>query len=195
MVALREGEPPVIVELKLKFSLSLLQQGVARLSVSDHVYVCVPKPPGKSWKAFRENVKICRRLGLGVMTVRQKDGFVEVPCDPGPYAPRKNKRRKALLLREFRKRRGDPSKGGATRDGLVTAYRQDALRIAAYLAAEGPSKGAVVAKATEVTQATTIMRINHYGWFDKHDVGVYGLNDSGVAGLAAYRGSRKRRVV
>lgn len=177
VVALRGEEPPVIVELKLGFSLALLHQGVARLAVTDHVYLCVPRP--KAWKPLQANVKLCRRLGLGLMTVRATDGFVEVHADPGPYAPRKSARRKDRLLREFAKRRGDPAKGGATRAGLVTAYRQDCQRLAAYLAEHGPSKGAVVAKSTGVARATEMMRTNHYGWFDRVEKGVYALREQG----------------
>ena len=46
LVAMRGAEPPVIVELKLKISLALFHQAVARLAVSDAVYIAVPKPSG-----------------------------------------------------------------------------------------------------------------------------------------------------
>ena len=48
LVALRGDEPPVIVELKLRITLSLYHQACARLSVSDHVYIAVPRPTGRS---------------------------------------------------------------------------------------------------------------------------------------------------
>ncbi|NVJ94781.1 MAG: hypothetical protein HWD91_04255, partial [Marivivens sp.] len=71
----RGDEPPVIVELKTGFSLTLLQQAVARLAITDNVYVCVPRQSGRaSWKALQANVKLCRRLGIGVITVRLSDG-------------------------------------------------------------------------------------------------------------------------
>ncbi len=184
VVACRGEEDPVIVELKTGFSLSLLQQGVARLSITDAVYVAVPRQTSRvAYKALQENIKICRRLGLGVLTVRLDDGLVEVHCDPGPYAPRKYKPRKTKLLREFARREGDPNKGGATREGLVTAYRQDVVKIAGYLAENGPSKGAVVAKAVGVKVATRMMAQDHYGWFEKIEKGIYGLSPNGAAGL------------
>ncbi|MEX0286162.1 MAG: DUF2161 domain-containing phosphodiesterase [Paracoccaceae bacterium] len=183
VVAVRADEPPVIVELKLRFSLSLYHQAIARLSVTDHVYIAVPRPTGKTARrALKDNTAMCRRLGLGLITVRA-DGRAEVQCDPGPYAPRKSKARQTRLLREFQRLEGDPNAGGATRHGIVTAYRQDALRCAAHLAEHGACKGAVVAKATGVAQATRLMRDNHYGWFEKVDKGVYGLTAAGSKGL------------
>lgn len=181
VVAVRGEEPPVVVELKLGFSLALFHQCVARLSVTDDVYLAVARQPGKRFaKAVKDNTALARRLGLGLLTVRLKDGLVEVQCDPGPYAPRKSKKRQGKLLREFARRQGDPNDGGQTRAGLVTAYRQDALRMAVFLFEVGASKGADVARETGVARATTMMRDNHYGWFEKVEKGVYGLTPSGA---------------
>ena len=181
VVARRGDDPLVIVELKLGFSLALFHQAVARLAVTDAVYVAVPKP---KTKAGKENVKLARRLGLGVIFVRPRDGLVEVACDPGPYAPRKNQKKADRLLRAFERLRGDPNDGGATRHGIVTGYRQDALACARFLAVHGPSKGAKVAEWAEVPAATRIMRDNHYGWFERVEKGVYGLTAEGRTGLA-----------
>ncbi|MEO0359280.1 MAG: DUF2161 domain-containing phosphodiesterase, partial [Pseudomonadota bacterium] len=133
--------------------------------------VAVPRP--KNWKALRANIKLCRRLGLGVLTVRLRDGKVEVHADPGPYAPRKSKTKLAALRAEFARRRGDPNQGGARAGQVVTAYRQDAEACRLYLRDHGASRGAAVAKATGVPNATRIMRDNHYGWFLKVETGTY----------------------
>ncbi|MGB3245082.1 MAG: DUF2161 family putative PD-(D/E)XK-type phosphodiesterase [Sulfitobacter sp.] len=181
VVAIRGAEPPVVVELKLGFSLALFHQCVARFKVSDDVYMAVARQSGKRfYRSLKDNTAMARRLGLGLITVRLKDGLVEVHCDPGPYAPRKSPKKQAQLLREFAKRQGDPNDGGQTRAGLVTAYRQDALKIAVYLFEAGASKGADVAKETAVKRATTVMRDNHYGWFEKVEKGIYGLTPSGA---------------
>jgi hypothetical protein len=188
VVAIRCDEPPVIVELKRGFSLSLYHQAVARLSVADAVYIAVPCPRGRTTRrVLRDNLGLCRRLGLGLITVR--DGLAELRCDPGPYRPRQSAPRKARLLKEFARLEGDPNDGGATRHGLVTGYRQEALRCAAYLAETGPEKGALVARATGVAQATRIMADNHYGWFARVERGVYGLTDAGAQGLKDWAGS------
>lgn len=187
VVALRGSEPPLIVELKLRFSLALFHQALARLSVADTVYLAVAHQPGKRFaRAVRDNTALARRLGLGLMIVRLPDGLVTVACDPGPYAPRKSKPRTAALLREFARRAGDPNAGGQTRVGLVTAYRQDALKLAAFLRMAGASKGAEVRRATGVEHATRMMRENHYGWFEKIATGVYGLTPEGAAAAQGY---------
>ena len=189
LVARRGEEAPVIVELKLRITLTLFHQAVARQALADLVYIAVPRPTGpQDRRALKDKLALCRRLGLGFITVRA-DGVTEVLCDPGPYAPRKNRKGQAKLLREFDRLRGDPNDGGATRHGIVTGYRQDALRCAAYLAEHGASKGAVVARAVSVKPATRIMADNHYGWFARVEKGIYALTDDGRAGLVHWADS------
>ncbi len=185
LMAVREDGAPVIVELKLGFSLTLFHQALARLKVTDLVYLAVPMPKGR--KALAENLALCRRLGLGLITVSA--GLAQVHADPGPYAPRKSKRKRDRLLGEFARRLGDPNAGGATRHGIVTGYRQDALRCASYLAEYGASKGAAVARDTGVKPATRIMADNHYGWFVRRKPGVYDLADAGRTALADWDGA------
>ena len=180
VVAVRGDESPVIVELKTSFSLSLFHQATDRQSVTDKVYVAVPTGKGQNGRrALKKNVTLCRRLGLGLITVRLRDAHVEVHADPAPYQPRQSKRKKELLLREFTRRAGDPNVGGATRRGIVTAYRQDALRCVEYLEKNGATKAAQVAEGTSVPNARRIMADNHYGWFQRVATGIYDLdNDS-----------------
>jgi len=185
VMGLRANDPaPVIVELKTRFSLSLFHQAVARQSLTDAVYIAVPHGSGRRWqRSLKSNRALCHRLGLGLMTVRLSDGHLQLHLDPGPYRPRLSKPGRARLLKEFAKREGDPNLGGADRaQPLITAYRQDALRLAAYLHESGPSKGADVAQATGVARATTMMRTDPYGWFARTDArGVYELSSKGHA--------------
>ncbi|HEY9566769.1 MAG TPA: DUF2161 family putative PD-(D/E)XK-type phosphodiesterase, partial [Thalassobaculum sp.] len=131
LVAVRDGEPPVVVELKRRFSLDLLLQGVDRLAMTDAVYLAFPADSaGDAWKRRRRTlIKTCRRLGVGILVLhaRPGGGHAVVPeLDPVPYRPRPDKRRRARLLREFANRVGDPNTAGSTRVKIVTAYRQDA---------------------------------------------------------------------
>ena len=187
IVAVRGDEDPVIVELKTGFSLTLFHQGVARQALTDAVYLAVPRGTGRPFlKSLGDNRKLCRRLGLGLMTVRPKDGLVEIHLDPAPYKPRQSKRRKTRLLREFAKRVGDPNSGGSTRRGLMTAYRQDALRCVSVLAGQGPTKASEVARMTGVDKARRIMADDHYGWFERAQTGIYRLTPKGSDAVADY---------
>jgi hypothetical protein len=184
IVAVRGDEDPVVVELKTGFSLSLFHQGIERQTITDIVYIAVPRGTGRAFqKAIAANRSLCRRLGLGLMTVRLKDGLVEVHADPAPYKPRKSHVKRARLLKEFAKRTGDPNAGGAMRQGLMTAYRQDALRCARVLSELGPTKAALVAKASGVERARALMADNHYGWFERVATGIYSLCPKGSEAL------------
>lgn len=189
VVGVRADEDPIVVELKTGFSLSLFHQAIERQALSDTVYVAVPRGSGKSFvKSLKLNRALCRRLGLGLITVRMKDRFVEIHIDPAPYRPRQSKHKKARLLREFAKRVGDPNDGGATRQGLMTAYRQDALRCVKVLKESGPTKAASVARASKVDNARRLMADDHYGWFERVETGIYTLTPKGHDATIAYSG-------
>ena len=184
VMAVRGNEPAIIIELKLGFSLTLFHQATERLRISDHVYVAVVRPEGKfGYKRLKLNQNLCRRLGLGLLTLRVRDQFVELHCMPEQYNPRKSAKKSKQIMKLFERLDGDPNSGGATRHGLVTGYRQDAMKCATFLAISGASRGAVVAKETGVESATSLMRNNVYGWFDKVEQGVYALNSTGKKGL------------
>ena len=188
VMAVRGEEDPVMVELKTGFSLALVHQGIERQKVTDWVYLAIPYQSGRaSYKALKANLNLCRRLGLGLLTVRLEDGFVETHADPGPYKPRQSKQRKGRLLAEFSKRVGDPNQGGSTRTTLMTAYRQDALKCICILDREGPTKAAEVAKLANVSRARPIMAHNHYGWFEKVDRGIYTLSPKGIEAKSEYK--------
>ena len=185
--AVRGGEPPVIVELKTGFTLTLFHQAVDRLAITDSVYVAVPRGRGRAFlSSLRGNTRLCRRLGLGLITVRVEDGFCEIHLDPGPYAPRKSKAKTTRLLREFARRVGDPNRGGSNRTTIVTAYRQNALRCLALLEAQGPTKVAAIVEATAVKTAAGILQRDVYGWFLRVERGIYDLSPKGRDALALY---------
>lgn len=195
IVAVRGEEEPVIVELKTRFSLSLFHQAVERQGLTDSVYIAVPRGPGRAFiKSLQKNKALCRRLGVGLMTVRMKDGYVEVHIDPAPYKPRKSKVKKGRMLREFAKLVGDPNTGGSTRQGLMTAYRQDALRCIKTLHKCGPTKAAEVAKISTVENARRLMADNHYGWFERVETGIYSLSPKGHNAVKEYSREIKKIV-
>ena len=195
LVAQRAEEPPVIVELKTGFTLPLVLQGIDRLAISDHVYLAVAvaaRPARNSlWRRERRGVlKLCRRLGLGLLAVHEATGgqppLVEPLLDPTPYRPRPDRKRLGLLAKEFAHRVGDPNSGGINRRPIVTAYRQAALRCAAHLGRHGATKAAEVARATGVRHAASILQRDVYGWFQRVERGIYVLSPKGEAALKTY---------
>ena len=188
LVACRGAEPPVIVELKRRFNLALLLQGIDRLALSEQVYLAVPRSPrrGRGLNPESSGVRrLCRRLGLGLMLVG-RGGGVAVLEDPVPYRPRPAKRRIELLLGEFARRAGDMNIGGSRSVPIVTAYRQDALRCARALAEAGALHLRHLRAQSGVTDAAQIMQRNVYGWFERIERGTYGLTEAGHAGLARF---------
>jgi hypothetical protein len=176
-----QDEPPVLIELKTGFSLILLHQAIARQTITDQVYVAVPRWKGKAgWKTFKGNISICKRLGVGVLSVNLIEGTVQLHNEPKPFKPRKNPKRKEMLQKEFEAREGDPNVGGTPGGGRHTSYRQDAEKCRAYIYVNGAAKASEVAKATGVMRARQIMASNHYGWFERVSKGIYGITAQGA---------------
>jgi len=180
VVAVRGQEPPVIVELKRAFGISLVLQGVARLTITDNVYLAVGAFPNN----IRSVRKLIRRLGLGLIVVVK--GRVDVLLDPAPppLQPRKDKRKLGRLLGEHVRRVGDPNLGGSsTKVPMMTAYRQEALRCAGLLAKNGPMKVAALRLAADAPKAAAILSADYYGWFERTERGIYALTPKGREGL------------
>ncbi len=181
VVGVRGAEPPVVVELKRTFGLGLVLQGVDRLALTDLVYLAVGQWP----KQMKNVKKLCRRLGLGFIVVAS--GKADVVLDPVPYMPRPNTRKAGRLLGEHARRVGDPNVGGqAMRAPLMTAYRQEALRCAELLAANGPMKVAAVREAGRAPKAAQILQADVYGWFERVARGVYAITPKGRQGLEQF---------
>ncbi|RUZ15728.1 hypothetical protein EN961_27615, partial [Mesorhizobium sp. M7A.F.Ca.CA.001.09.1.1] len=84
VVALREGEPPVVVicELKLQFNLELVLQGVDRAAACDEVWLAARMSArGKGRESDARFRNLCRRLGFGLLGVTATDR-VEVLLSP-----------------------------------------------------------------------------------------------------------------
>lgn len=189
MLAVRGGESPLIVELKLSMNLTVLLQVVERLALSEQVYIGI----WGACKAFRRNrrpiLKLLKMLGIGLMVIEpsRKNAPVEVLTDPANYRPRISKPRQGRLLGEFNKRLGDPNLGGmAKRQGIMTAYRQRSLAIARFLEEKGPHKASDIARQVGEPQAREIMYRNVYGWFERLGQGIYTLSPRGTGDVRVW---------
>ena len=185
IVAVKAGDPPLLVvcELKMTFNLELILQAVDRAAACDEVWLAARfSRHGKGREGDARYRNLCRRLGFGMLGVTDA-GHVEMLVSPPLGAPRKNPRKRARLLLEHTRRRGDPTAGGSTRKTIMTAYRQRALECAADLAA-GPKRIRDV--GVLIPEASKILPANYYGWFERTARGIYGLTKTGHAALAKW---------
>ncbi|NQV51377.1 MAG: hypothetical protein HQ507_12835 [Candidatus Marinimicrobia bacterium] len=176
----------VVVELKLSLNLTILLQAVDRLTLTNTVYIGVPKGIPALKKHRKRIVKLMRMLGLGLIVIdpAARFGGVDVLCDPSEYKPRQVKKKTQRLLREFSQRDGDPNQGGSTtQQSIMTAYRQKSIAIATYLRVSGESKAAFIAKALTEAKTRIILYDNVYGWFERHGKGRYSLSSKGLSEL------------
>lgn len=184
------GDELVVVELKRKFNLTLVLQGVERQKVTDGVYLAVeaPKKRQSGGHEWNEVQGLCRRLGLGLLTVNfaRQNPRVEVVVEPGPYLPRKSARKRTLLLREFDRRSGDYNVGGSTRSPIVTGYREEALRIARHLKVHGTASPKQIRDALGSPGVSGILQKNFYGWYERVQRGIYRLTAKGETALQQY---------
>ena len=180
-VAVRPDEPLTlaIVEMKVGFTLDLLLQATDRMRAADEVWLAVPATRRGRDRDARVH-RLCRLLGFGLMAVNAARDRVEILTEPAPYRPRPDTRRRARLLSEHARRKGDPSPGGSTRQPVMTAYRQQALDCAASLSA-GPGRPRDL--RAMAPDAASILQRNVYGWFERTRRGEYRLTAAGEAAL------------
>jgi hypothetical protein len=201
------GDEILIVEMKRVFNLELVFQAVDRQKLSANVYLAVEEPSGRARRRRRKMLKLCRMLGVGFITVSfpvkkrrakanprsairnpqfKAEARVDVVCDPAPYKSRVNSAKRTNLKKELEKRSGDFNTGGCTRRKIVTAYREEALRLAWQLKQCGPSLVRKLREAAQSPKAQSILRMNYYGWFERLGRGTYGLTASGEKALETY---------
>jgi hypothetical protein len=191
LVGLNDGEPPVVVvcELKLSFNLELILQAVDRANASDEVWIAARiSTKGRGREADRRYRDLCRRLGVGMLGVSDR-GEVSVLVSSVSPMPRTNSKRRTRLIKEHRKRRGDPMVGGSTKIPVMTAYRQQALVCAGALL-DGPLRPRDLTGA--VPNAGSILLANYYGWFQRVEKGVYALTEPGRQALQRWPQERDR---
>ncbi len=187
--AIRDAEPPVVVELKLSLNLTVILQAVDRLALTSSVYIGVPEGCGALRRKPKQIRKLLKMLGIGLIAINPagQTGGVSVLLDPGEYRPRVIKHRQVRLLGEFERRVGDPNQGGtASQSGIMTVYRQKAIRVARFLDSRGPTRAADVARHTQESKARDILYRDVYGWFDRLSRGVYALSPRGKREITSW---------
>ncbi|MNO93148.1 hypothetical protein D3C76_847400 [compost metagenome] len=197
LVGIRDSsEEPLIVEIKKTFNLPLLLQGIERQKLSSEVYLAVERnrtKRGAHNQRWSDITNLCRRLGLGLITVTQyktKAPFVEIMCSPGSHvkapSPKVVKARASKLLYEFHERSGDYNVGGSYGTKLVTAYREKALRVALALQQGGEMSPREIRDKSGIGNAASFLQKDYYGWFKRVSRGRYILAPEGNEALSQY---------
>lgn len=189
LLAIRQQEAPIIVELKKTLNLPLLVQGIQRLAMTDQVYLAIElpnkgkAPHGLKWK---EITQLCGMLGLGLLTVqfyKTKLPVVAVLCVPKPYVLRTHRKKRQRLIQEFHGRSGDYNIGGSARRTLMTAYRERALHCAQLIQQHGSLAPRQLRDLTGYPSVHLLLQHNYYQWFVRTQRGIYGLSSAGEQAL------------
>ncbi|MFP6584222.1 MAG: DUF2161 family putative PD-(D/E)XK-type phosphodiesterase [Candidatus Hydrogenedentota bacterium] len=179
----------IIVELKLRFNLELLYQATDRQKLSDSVYVAFPRPAKMGRNTRWKDVKrLLRRLELGLILVSfgTKKPRVEIAFHPIVAPRRKNHRARKAVIREIEGRSGDHNRGGSTRRKILTAYRENAIRIATYLDVNGPTSPKQLRAMNTGPKTQSVLYNDVYGWFERVGHALYDLRPVGREALQEY---------
>ena len=184
LVGVRDDAKLVVIgELKLTFTLELILQGVDRAAACDEVWLAARlSRRGKGRESDVRLRHLCRRLGFGMLGVSES-GEVQILVRSDAAMPRKDSSRRSRLVDEHRRRQGDPVEGGGSRAPVMTAYRQQALGLAAALAIQPGRPRDLKASAPD---AAKILLNDVYGWFARIERGLYALTDAGRAALVRW---------
>lgn len=177
----------LLIEMKNTLSLTLIYQGILRQKLSDFVYLAVSKPTEKiiKSKTFKEKKAIIKRLGLGLMLVDVDKSLITVLIDPSLPTVIKNNKKKKKLEKEFLLRKTTSNQGGVTQTKIITAYRELALEILAFLDGSEQPVQAIVNHTNQI-KASRLLIDNHYGWFLRVERGIYKLSSKGEKALKTY---------
>lgn len=185
-----DPEALIVIELKTRMSLDLVNQGVARKELTDSVYLAIPVVGAKgTLRSAKKMVATLRRLELGLIYVRflRHGTRVEPILHPQPFTPRHRHKRRQAILREIDHRYAELDRGGRPKDTLqYTAYRQRALRIASILQEESPLSPKEIQRRGGPDTAGRILSLNHYGWFSRVVRGSYELSEAGREALTIH---------
>jgi len=175
----------VIVELKKAFTLKLVYQAIERQSLTEQVFVAIPRPKkGQREKAWKDMLRLLKRLELGLLTVALDSPLqtVDVVLEPADSPVRKNRRKREGLQAELEGRETDSNIGGMTRRKIITAYREKSIRLACLLEKEGQLSTAEL-RERGLEDSIGICSRNYDHWFRRVAKGVYALSEIGKEAL------------
>ena len=184
IAAVKDGQM-VIVELKKAFNLKLVYQGLERQSLTEQVFVAIPRPKkGAREKAWKDMLKLLKRLELGLLTVALDSPLqtVDVVLEPSDSIAWKNRKKREKVQAELEQRQVDGNVGGMTRKKIMTAFREKSIRLACLLEREERVSLAGL-RERGMEDSVGILSRNYDKWFKRVEKGVYALSDKGKEAL------------
>ena len=184
IAAVKDGQL-VIVELKKAFNLKLVYQGLERQSLTEQVFVAIPRPKkGQREKAWKDMLKLLKRLELGLLTVALDSPLqtVDVVLEPSDSLAWKNRKKREKVQAELEQRQVDANVGGMTRRKIMTAFREKSIRLACLLEKEEQVSTASL-RERGLEDYIGILSRNYDKWFRRVEKGVYALSEKGKEAL------------
>lgn len=176
----------VICEFKMHFNLSLLYQAMDRQSVTDYVYLCVPRYKGRvQYKNHLKARNLVKRLGLGLILVSNDEKMqVEEVVSPSDFYVRKNSRKKQSLLKEYNGRVFDLNVGGQTRKKINTAFKETNIHLLCIMEKEEQISVKELTKNYGFDKSVYgIMYRNVLGFYEKLGKGYFKMSNIGKKAL------------
>lgn len=185
IVAFKEDKLAV-VELKLHFNLKVVYQAMERRSLTERVYIAIPRPRRYNDKNVRMMLKLLKELGIGLITVGIEGAPVaQFVAEPFKTDVKINSRKKARLLKEADGRNMDMNVGGSTRTRIITAYTEASVLALCHMELYDILNTAKLRQYGYTDKIRNALRSNAYGWFEKVDRGTYAMSQKGVLALEA----------
>lgn len=184
-VVAQKGDDLIIIEMKQAINLELLLQVIRRQQAHASVYAAVPAPKTQD-RRWRDLNRLVKRLEAGLLLIHIDSALprVEVAFHPVEQQPRRrDKSTTRALLKEMAGRSVSMNVGGTMRRKLMTAYRESALAVAVSLEKTGATSPKEMRKVGAPANTGTILRGNHYNWFERLGLALYNLTPEGKTAL------------
>ena len=184
-IAAVKGGQLVVVELKKAFNLKLVYQALERQSLTEQVFVAIPRPKkGQREKAWKDMLRLLKRLELGLLTVALDSPLqtVDVVLEPSDSLAWKNRKKREQVQAEMETRQMDVNVGGMTRRKIITAFREKSIRLACILEREGQISTAAL-RERGMEDCVGVLSRNFDKWFQRVEKGVYTLSEKGREAL------------
>ena len=184
IAAIKDGQM-VIVELKKSFNLKLVYQALERQSLTEQVFVAIPRPKkGAREKSWKDMLKLLKRLELGLLTVALDSPLetVDVVLEPSDSLAWKNRKKREKVQAELENRQMDVNVGGMTRRKIMTAFREKSIRLACLLEKEEQVSMASL-RERGMEEYVGLLSRNYDKWFKRVEKGVCALSEKGREAL------------